>query len=1487
MRKRNIHVHPCKETSHLAGGVLGMAPEMTGFNAQQTNDVRDLSPTVAPVLSNQDIRGDKNFQVGISGSENTIHITYNSPLEGGTGTSEESAKSQVRQRVTPSYDKLVHISHLPETGYETLIGRDAELARLHSAWEDREVNIISLIAEGGAGKSALLNEWLRRLQRENYRGAEVVLGWSFYSQGSKKRATSAEPFLDWALKQLRQVARSNSPTAKGEAIAEAMMKQRVLLALDGVEPLQDGPGPQAGHLRDQGLRTLLLRFAAESSTGNLGLIVLTSRVEIADIAKWRKGSAPVERIEKLSDSAGAELLAENGVKGTSKDLKEASKDFGGHPLALQLLASFLTETQHGDVHRRDHIRGLLSDSDNHGHDHARRVMESYEKEWLADQPLLLAILSIVGLFDRPASADCLKALRARPAIRGLTDGKIGLGRLLGVSLGVREYAPPRTLEKLRALSSSANARAILDLSDEDWNRSVQRLRSVRLLSPPDPADPDALDAHPLVREWFGEHLLRKNRAAWIAAHGRLYEHLRDRTKEGNEPSLAALTPLYHAIAHGCRGAQHKKALDEIYKKRICRRGPRGELLYYSINVLGAHSSDLEAVSWFFDKPYEAPVAELNATDRALVLAVAASALRSQGRLNEALPAMRAGLLLYERDADWKNAARAAANLSEDELTVGEVANAFATAKRSVSHADRSADEFLMMDFRTVHAATLAAAGQSDKAESLFVDAEARQRKLPPKHPFLHSLRGYQYCDLLLARNEFAAVCARATQTLAIATQNRWILCIALDTLTLGRAYHGLALTLAAQGRGGRETTRTLTRAAADFLARAVEGLRTSGAIDHLPRGLLARAAFCRDYGDWSGAMRDLDEVEEIAEPGPMRLFLCDLALERSRLAFARSEVFVPLNSVEAHPGSAQVRRDASEAAQLTDKARVQIAIARKLVAECDYHKRDAEVAELEAVLKGDRWYADLSLHGPPPPSHAELEAVLKGIAKSLHSPQHDLTVSQDKIADVLVARRDLPEARIFTSDAKHPLESATAFDLDEVYETILSGKAPPVDWRQRITRLVFKGKELSDLTPLAGLTALQELSLDRTSVSDLAPLAGLTALQELSLDRTSVSDLVPLAGLMALQELSLSDTSVSDLAPLAGLTALQQLWLSGTSVSDLAPLAGLTALQKLSLSDTSVSDLAPLAGLTALQKLWLRGTSVSDLAPLAGLAALQELWLSGTSVSDLAPLAGLTTLQELFLDERKVVLSPKERRRMEEDEARRRMDEERQQQEAAEVQRRWKSLLHDPSGRGSVETRSPPRLSSPITQALVAIEEALSEADGPLPEAPYLSRPNSRVYRESWLREAAVERGLADAQIYLGWLYANGVGVEKNEREALKWYRKAAEQGQADAQINLGWLYANGVGVEKNEREALKWYRKAAEQGQADAQINLGWLYANGVGVEKNEREAVNWYRKAAEQGHAAAQDNLGWMYANGVGVEKNEREALEWYRKTKEQGSL
>jgi len=90
--------------------------------------------------------------------------------------------------------------------------------------------------------------------------------------------------------------------------------------------------------------------------------------------------------------------------------------------------------------------------------------------------------------------------------------------------------------------------------------------------------------------------------------------------------------------------------------------------------------------------------------------------------------------------------------------------------------------------------------------------------------------------------------------------------------------------------------------------KSVDGLRAGGALEDLPPGSLARAAFRRSVGEWNGAARDLDEVEETAEPGPIKLFLCDLALERARLAFAQIEGFAPLNGLV--DGSPPLQRQA-------------------------------------------------------------------------------------------------------------------------------------------------------------------------------------------------------------------------------------------------------------------------------------------------------------------------------------------------------------------------------------------------------------------------------------------------------------------------------------------------------------------------------------------------------------------------------------------------
>ena len=99
---------------------------------------------------------------------------------------------------------------------------------------------------------------------------------------------------------------------------------------------------------------------------------------------------------------------------------------------------------------------------------------------------------------------------------------------------------------------------------------------------------------------------------------------------------------------------------------------------------------------------------------------------------------------------------------------------------------------------------------------------------------------------------------------------------------------------------------------------------------------------------------------------------------------------------------------------------------------------------------------------------------------------------------------------------------------------------------------------------------------------------------------------------------------------------------------------------------------------------------------------------------------------------------------------------------------------------------------------------------------------------------------------------------------------------------NLGFMYANGEGVPKNDAEAMKWYRKAAQQGDVMAQVNLGVMYGTGKGVPMNYVKAYMWYSLAKAQGEKKASDNLGIITKKMTPAQIDEAQKLaaEWSEK-------
>ncbi len=122
-------------------------------------------------------------------------------------------------------------------------------------------------------------------------------------------------------------------------------------------------------------------------------------------------------------------------------------------------------------------------------------------------------------------------------------------------------------------------------------------------------------------------------------------------------------------------------------------------------------------------------------------------------------------------------------------------------------------------------------------------------------------------------------------------------------------------------------------------------------------------------------------------------------------------------------------------------------------------------------------------------------------------------------------------------------------------------------------------------------------------------------------------------------------------------------------------------------------------------------------------------------------------------------------------------------------------------------------------------------------------------------------RQSADAQYELAQIYRKGIGLDKDLRKALRWYKTAAENQYPKAQTMLGYLYQTGTGTSVDLSTALDWYQKAADQEEPMALYNLGSLYLQGKGVTKNENRAKNLFTQAAAKGNRQAQqmlENLG-----------------------------
>ena len=114
--------------------------------------------------------------------------------------------------------------------------------------------------------------------------------------------------------------------------------------------------------------------------------------------------------------------------------------------------------------------------------------------------------------------------------------------------------------------------------------------------------------------------------------------------------------------------------------------------------------------------------------------------------------------------------------------------------------------------------------------------------------------------------------------------------------------------------------------------------------------------------------------------------------------------------------------------------------------------------------------------------------------------------------------------------------------------------------------------------------------------------------------------------------------------------------------------------------------------------------------------------------------------------------------------------------------------------------------------------------------------------------------------------------IEEDYDFSLRTYRRLAAQGIAQAQSFLGYMHASGLGVPRDYREALRLYRLAAEQNNASALFNLGYMYKHGLGVTRDLAEGARLYQLAADQADPDALEFLNRFLSGPPGPPTPER---------------
>jgi tetratricopeptide (TPR) repeat protein len=715
-----------------------------------------------------------------------------------------------------------------------MVGRTAESEALTRAWLSGNDNVVSVVGWGGAGKTTLIANWLAEMAAYRYHGAENVFAWSFDGQFDGENWVTSDQFFDALIRFLDIEGVSSSTTwERCREATHRLQQSKSLIILDGLERIQHPPGALEGTFRER----VMQMFIRELAALNTGMLVLASRLPIIDIDAYVGKTCRLVPVPELSRAESIEILTSGGIQGDLPQLSRIAAEVRDHPLSLRLLSGYLQTVFTGDA-RLWESSGLSKAVAGEG-GNASAIMDQYAA-WFDGKPEL-QLLQMLGLFNREATEEELAVLRERPVCTGLND----------------QFTEMNRADLAYTMSSLRRAGMIQINGDRDG----------------------AVDAHPLVREYFQRSFRKRSPDAFREGHRRLRNLLA--AKSSSRPnSLEECAPVMAAIWHGTRAGDNTEALESLYRPRLAQDH------HFLRDGLGAAASNHAVLSYLLEDTGSQPLSDEQVSS---LLADQSLDLRMMGNTAEAIFPLQHAIRLTRSSNNPLALVNQLRHLSQLELALGKVDEACRHAEEalrlSIEQQPRSLET---LSARTSCAHALLQSGRYNDARQvlsradLFAD-EALAAFTPHASRVTSCIAIYRTVDTLLGLNEIGTRNVGShhsgTNDLDMAIRALSIARSAVDASPtkpglLGAALLELASERIADSAGLLEPT-SPTR-----LARAVEDIRTVGQRPWIIEANLVQCRAMTLAGMYDQASSVLEVAERLAAGDGMVLQKLVCQIER-------------------------------------------------------------------------------------------------------------------------------------------------------------------------------------------------------------------------------------------------------------------------------------------------------------------------------------------------------------------------------------------------------------------------------------------------------------------------------------------------------------------------------------------------------------------------------------------------------------------------------